>query len=403
MVKKSHSSKSPAKTKTATTKQTVVRPDQPSAQPVVEPPRTPKTRSFDCISVTQGKYTLAVFSISAAALWEIATINKREPDKDRGYQRVLSEGRIGAISRYVLKGNCLPTSVLVTFDNGRFNSDKSKITVPNIATAGWIIDGQHRLAGIRASGVDMQVSVVAFLGLSEKEQITQFVKINREAKNVPASLYIDLLKHLPDKTDAELAKERCADIAEQLQKDEDSPFCGKIARLGSPKPGHISLVNFARRVAPLIARPKGKLALYSFTFQVGLLKNYYKALSHVFPDAYNPKEGVSVFFQTLGFGAMTFALPTVFDVCLTEYCSVLLIQGLFRRKHPLDCREYLSRLSFLRDSPQMGSIVRGLIGIISGIVWLLGQRIPTNARRTNPRETQSPRLDARRPCGPRGH
>ncbi|MEY2496018.1 MAG: hypothetical protein QOJ45_2510 [Verrucomicrobiota bacterium] len=207
------------------------------AEEIVEPPRTPKTLSFDCISVTQGKYTLAVFSISAAELWKIVTINKREPDKDKGYQRVLSEGRVGAISRYVQKGNCLPTSVLVTFDEGKFNREKSKITVPNLAEAGWIIDGQHRLAGIRASGVDMQVSVVAFLGLGEKEQITQFVKINREAKSVPASLYIDLLKHLPDKTDAELAKERSADIATQLRKDEDSPFFGKIAMLGSPKPG----------------------------------------------------------------------------------------------------------------------------------------------------------------------
>lgn len=310
MPKKSSPAKIPAKENPATAN---------PAKEIVEPPRTPKTLSFDCISVTQGKYTLAVFSISAAELWKIVTINKRDHDKDKGYQRVLSEGRVGAISRYVQKGNCLPTSVLVTFDEGKFNKEKDKITVPNSAEAGWVIDGQHRLAGIRASGVDMQVSVVAFLGLGEKEQITQFVKINREARSVPASLYIDLLKHLPDKTDAELAKERSADIATQLRKDEDSPFFGKIAMLGSPKPGEVSLVNFARRVAPLIARPKGKLALYSLPFQVGLLKNYYKALSHVFPDVYNPKEGVSVLFQTLGFGAMILALPTIFDVCLKEY------------------------------------------------------------------------------------
>jgi len=309
--------------KSPTPVKTTVKKEEPQKETptkeVVESARTPKTLSFDSVSVTQGKYTLAVFSISAAELWKIVTINKREPDKDKGYQRVLSEGRVGAISRYVQKGNCLPTSVLVTFDKAKFNKEKNKITVPNEPQAGWIIDGQHRLAGIRASGIDMQVSVVAFLGLSEKEQITQFVKINREAKNVPASLYIDLLKHLPDKTDAELAKERCADIASQLHKDEDSPFCGKIARLGTPKAGQISLVNFARRVVPLIARPKGKLALYSLTFQVGLLKNYYKALSHVFPDIYDPKEGVSVLFQTLGFGAMMLALSPVFDICLKEY------------------------------------------------------------------------------------
>jgi DGQHR domain-containing protein len=306
------------------TKKTNPKPTKNSAkenpvEEIVEPVRTPKTLTFDCISVTQAKYTLAVFAISAKELWKIVAINKREPDKDKGYQRVLSEGRVGAISRYVQNGNCLPTSVLVTFDEGKLNNEKNKITIPNLAQAGWVIDGQHRLAGIHASEIDMEVSVVAFLGLAEKEQITQFVKINREAKNVPASLYIDLLKHLPDKTDAELAKERCADIAAQLHKDEDSPFYGKIARLGTPKLGQISLVNFARRVTTLIARPKGKLALYSLTFQIGLLKNYYKALAHVFPDVYNPKEGVSVLFQTLGFGATILALPTIFDICLKEH------------------------------------------------------------------------------------
>jgi DGQHR domain-containing protein len=294
----------------------------PSAETKPEKPRTPKTLTFDCLPITQGKMRLVVFSVSAKQLWEIAAINKRDPDKDKGYQRVLSNGRVEAIKKYVEKGNAVPTSILVTFDKGQISTDGRTLTVPNEAQAGWIIDGQHRLAGIHASNVDIQLSVVAFVNLDLKQQIEQFVRVNREAKNVPTSLYIDLLKHLPDKSDADLAKERASDIADALRRDEDSPFYGKIARVTSPKPGEISLVNFARKIAPQVLRNKGKLQPYSLTSQVGLIKNYYKALAHVFPDTYSPREGTSIFFKTLGFGALMNALPTVFDLCMQQHGSV---------------------------------------------------------------------------------
>jgi DGQHR domain-containing protein len=281
--------------------------------------RTPKSLSFQCLTVTQGPVKLAIFSARAKQLWDITTINKRDPDKDTGYQRVLSSGRVDAIARYVARGNSIPTSILVTFDKGKLSSDGQRLSVPNIPEAGWIIDGQHRLAGIHKSGVDLELSVVAFIGLPIKQQIEQFVRINREAKNVPTSLYIDLLKHLPDKSDADLAKERAADIADSLRKEEDSPFCGKIAMIGNPKSGEISLVNFARKIAPLAQKHKGKLQIYSLPSQIGIIKNYYKALAHVFPDVYSPKDGVSVFFKTLGFGALMTALPTVFDLCMREH------------------------------------------------------------------------------------
>jgi DGQHR domain-containing protein len=284
-----------------------------------EKPRSPKRLSFPCLSVEQGSTKLALFRMSAKQLWTITAINKRDPDKDKGYQRVLSAGRVDAIARYVQKGNALPTSILVTFDDAKLNEDGTELTIPNTPEAGWIIDGQHRLAGIHKADIDMEVSVVAFLGLPIQQQVEQFIRVNREAKNVPSSLYIDLLKYIPDKSDADLARERAADIADSLRKDDDSPFSGKIAMIGSPKAGQISLANFARKIAPLVQKHRGKLQIYSATAQIGIIKNYYKALAHVFPDIYDPKEGVSVFFKTVGFGGLMTALPTVFDLCMRDH------------------------------------------------------------------------------------
>jgi len=277
-------------------------------------------------------------------VWEIVKINRREPDKDKGYQRVLSPARVGSIARYVKAGNPIPTSILLVFDNAKLSDDGKTLTVPRKKDAGWVIDGQHRLAGIHESGADIELSFVAFIDLSPDKQIEQFVKINKEAKNVPTSLYLDLLKHLPEKSEAEQAKVRAADIAHNLRKDEDSPFFGKISILEAPKPGQLSLTNFVRKINPLVAKNKGRLHTYSVTEQIKIFSNYYRALEHAFPDVYQPKVGTSVFFKTLGFGALINVLPTVFDLTfkLHKGFKVEHIADVFRKIDDFDFESWQS-------------------------------------------------------------
>ena len=127
---------------------------------------------------------------------------------------------------------------------------------------GWVIDGQHRLAGAAVAareGSDIELPVVAFIGLDENRQIEQFVTINREAKNVPTSLYLDLLRLLPDRRPADAAKERAVDLATQLRKDEDSPFVDRIVVTTSPQSGQISLTNFVRKIAVHVTPDRGIL------------------------------------------------------------------------------------------------------------------------------------------------
>ena len=142
--------------------------------------------------------------------------------------------------------------------------------------------------------------------------------INKEAKGVPTSLYYDLLKRLPHKkADSEIAKEKAVEIANQLRKDTESPFFGKIVIVTSPRRGELSLTNFVRKIAPLVHPKTGKLNLYPVTTQIKIIFNYYKAFEHVFPKLYEPIN--SIYFQTLGFGALFNAFPTVLDLSLKFY------------------------------------------------------------------------------------
>lgn len=277
-----------------------------------------KTLKFPCLRSKQGKFELVVFVTKAHTLNTFVAINQRDPDEKTGYQRVLSPSRVRVIKSYIDAGKALPTSVLIALENEAKlthdqATDKWTVSIPQKRTSGWVIDGQHRLAGASEAEKDIELIVVAFIGLDLKEQVNQFITINREAKGVPTSLYLDLLRDLPKvKTEVELAKDRSVDIAERLKKDEESPFYAKIVFVGSPQKGELSLNNFVRKVHPLVHKGKGMLESFSFLEQSAILNNYYKALEQVFPKFFTREK--ATFFKTLGFGALINALPTFFNL-----------------------------------------------------------------------------------------
>ncbi len=269
---------------------------------------------YDCISFKQAKYHLIMFSAPAAQIWEIFSINRRVEDKDEGYQRALSPSRVRAIAKYIGSDNPVPLSILVSLDPGKHKIKDGRVYLKKEKDVGWVIDGQHRLAGAHESKKPISIPVIAFLGLDIEGQIRQFVTINREAKGVPSSLYFDLLKHLPTGTPSDRAKDRAADIASELKKDESSPFHGKIVSISSPKKGEISLSTFVNKVTPLVNEEKGLLAQFTITEQVKIILNYYSALANAFPKAFNVEN--PVFFQTTGFGAVMRVFPTAFSLAL---------------------------------------------------------------------------------------
>jgi hypothetical protein len=165
------------------------------------------------------------------------------------------------------------------------------------------------------------------------------VTINREGKNVPTSLYLDLLKSLPFKKPADAAKERAADIGNQLRRDEESPFFERIVVTVSPKAGQISLTNFVRKISPLVQQDKGMLFVYSQREQVAVISNYYKGLREVFQKEFDRfDKGGSIFFKTIGFGALWNAFPTFFNLALKNQSgfNVLDVVAIFKKVESFD-------------------------------------------------------------------
>ena len=273
---------------------------------------------YKCVPVKQHDKVLYLFSAPAKVLFEVLEINQRNPDKDEGYQRTLSSARVRSVSQFVDAKNVIAPAIVISLQKASFNEATSELAILNTPTAGWVIDGQHRLAGAQECSLDIDLAVVAFLELQLDQQIFQFVTINQAAKGVPRSLYYDLLKHLPPKQrPADVAKEKAADIANQLKHDEESPLYNRIAVM-SPQVGRtLSLTNFVRKVAPLIQVDRTPISAFSLHEQTRIVDNYFRGLREHEPLLFG--NSPSIVFRTVGFGGLLNALPTLFNLTFRHY------------------------------------------------------------------------------------
>lgn len=293
---------------------------------VVKKKRTPKKKaqqkrrnsdshySFHCIQVQQGRYVFYIFACNAKDLWDIVKVNRREEDKDEGYQRAFSNSRVSKLAKFIDTGNCLPGAVLVSFDKAEFLKKDSTLKIENTPDSGWVIDGQHRLIGAHKAETEITIPVIGFIELSEIDQVQLFVTINKEQKGVPSSLYYDLLSKLPrELSESELLQERANDIATSLKRNPDSPFYNRIRATTAPKPGQLSVTNVVRKLIPHI-RPDGHLSSFNDEERCAVLNNLYKALHTVYPKEYGNQR--SIFFQTVGFGGLMESLPSIIEATI---------------------------------------------------------------------------------------
>ncbi|MBB6010812.1 DGQHR domain-containing protein [Aquamicrobium lusatiense] len=293
---------------------------KPSKQVGVKTGALPKQLAVPALRIVQGNNTFYAFSLKASQLWPMVSINRRSETEDRGYQRVLSNARVEAVANHIRSGRPVPNSVLVSLDSATYDSTTGKLSIPAGKDIGWVIDGQHRIAGAHeaSSDYDIELCVFAFVGVDEEFQIEQFITINREAKGVPTSLVYDLLSHLPNrKKPGDIATERAAEIANELRHDSNSALYNRIVVTQAPTKGKISITNFVRKIQPHVHPERGVLRVFTLPEQQAIIANYFAALKKVYPEQWNKAD--NIFFRTVGFGAMMNMFEEIFTITTTSY------------------------------------------------------------------------------------
>jgi len=275
------------------------------------------------VSQTGGKFLLT--KMTAGTLTKISYVAVRGQSEEEGaVQRILSSRRIASIKEFTLAGGSYPNAIILNWvsDDNKLKRIGGKLTFADTADSAQIIDGQHRLAGIRAAISDnikiakLDLPVVIYEKLGTPACADIFLSINTEQKPVPRSLVFDLYgvagEHIIDP-----AAVRARDIAVYLNEAEGSPYYGEIKFPGdAPRKGGVALSTVVSAVKSLVEE-KGifeQIEVKELEMQQQIIFNLFHALKLKYGEHWEHK--TNVFMYAAGFiAAMDFLALKLIPYC----------------------------------------------------------------------------------------
>ncbi|MBX4514700.1 hypothetical protein CSI00_20720 [Klebsiella pneumoniae] len=231
-------------------------------------------------------------------------------DEVGAVQRILIERRIKGIKDFVLSGGDFPAAIVLNWtkkDNIKIHDKSIEFDVDS--RLAQIIDGQHRIAGIKAAikekaeVEDLQIPVVIYINLSTRECADIFLAINTEQKPAPRSLVYDLYGIGSDAT-IDPASSRARDISDYLNKDETSPYFCKIKFPGEKRrKGGIALSTAVSAIKPLVEEKAifDQIGITELALQYKCFHNYFSAISAEYSEDW--ESNFNVFQYAAGFSA----------------------------------------------------------------------------------------------------
>jgi len=277
------------------------------------------------IKIQQTHREFILTSMSAKVLSEITYTAIRGVDDEVGaVQRILIERRIKGIKDFVLSGGDFPAAIVLNW------TDKNSILIHDNAIEfniqsrlAQIIDGQHRVAGIKAAIKednnieDMQIPVVIYNNLTTRECADIFLAINTEQKPAPRSLVYDLYGIGSDAT-IDPAASRARDIADFLNKDETSPYYCKIKFPGEKRrKGGIALSTAVSAIKPLVEEKAifEQVGITELSLQYKCFHNYFTSIANEYAEDWDST------FNAFQYAAGFSAACEFFVTKIIPYCT----------------------------------------------------------------------------------
>lgn len=275
--------------------------------------------------------------IPATELTQIVETRTRGLDEG-GVQRERTNKRIKDIAFYCSDPDAVfPTPIVVSVDkdaNVEIDEEAHTIKIKEEGVIGDVIDGQHRLWGIKEARniEDFILPVVFMFNLTTEEKAYVFSTINSNQTKVSPSLIYDLFDVSKQRSPQRTAHE----IARALNSSEESPFYNRLKMLGkkelSQENATLSQGTFVKSLIELISldpqkdyvilKKGGKLVAdsrcpFRDMFIKGrdniimkVLINCFGALKEVFPEEWeNPNS--NILWKTTGFRGVIYSLRSI--------------------------------------------------------------------------------------------
>ncbi len=278
------------------------------------------------VKVTQEKRSFFLTTMKASALARISYVSIRGKDSEEGaVQRTLNPMRINSLKDYALAGGDYAASIVLNWVNKKSSVSikEGKQLLPIEANSAQIIDGQHRVAGLReaiktrSEVGNVEIPVAIYLLLDTQSCADIFLSINTEQRPVPKSLVFDLYG-IASEERVDSAILRARDIATILSQDKDSPYFNLIRFPGATK-GQlgVDLSTAVTAIKPLVI-DKGVLEaieIVELEMQARVIINYLQVIRSWYGPQWESKD--NAFLSAAGFtGALDF-----FTQKLIPYCN----------------------------------------------------------------------------------
>ncbi|WXG39436.1 MAG: DGQHR domain-containing protein [Candidatus Freyarchaeum deiterrae] len=292
---------------------------------------------------------LYLLSVPARTLIGKADVYRRTPKRRNGYQREISDVRLGkgkyGVAGYLLNQMGLfPTSILVNVrkEEAKLEFEEEEKITDNISVGKlvipddvmwYVIDGQHRVLGLNAalSEVD-EIGEYPLLVTMTNEKIFYemliFYMVNSRAKSVPTDLAYKILQRMLYDEEAskwieneimrgaDRRKAVAATIVDYLNIKEESPFNGRIQETGEArKHEHVTTDGTLTRYVIFILKEKIFENMLDEAV-ADLLADYWGAIKEIYPKCFDAKEHEDyALLSTLGLSSMSRLFPVIYGYC----------------------------------------------------------------------------------------
>jgi DNA sulfur modification protein DndB len=279
---------------------------------------------LDYIKVTQNKLEFYLVKMPASLLTKISYVAVRnKSDEEGAVQRVLNPRRIAGIKDFTLQSGIFPASIVLNWTCNTLKIVKNKIEIDDKTGSAQVIDGQHRVEGIKQALLEkkeiakMELPVAIYQGLKTQQCADIFLSINTEQKPVSMSLVYDLYGVASDNI-VDIAGQRARDIAFSMNEDPESAYFSNIKLPNSSrKKGGIALSAVAAALKPLVESNGTfeQIGLVELEIQKRVLSNYFQVIQKKYGEAWEDKSNPFLF--AAGFAA----LIRFFELKIARYCN----------------------------------------------------------------------------------
>jgi DGQHR domain-containing protein len=247
------------------------------------------------------------------------------------------------VGRYLVtnKNAILPTSILlsvrgeVVFKPLDNNTTMGHLCIPEAALPLWIVDGQHRVAGLRHAIEDLEdedvlnftLPAVIMAGLPKFDEVQQFYIVNSTSKRIKTDLAERLLTEMAEQDATVKANQvvgkgkayllRAVKIVDTLNEQEGGPWEGRIQNVNKRKVGDVMIAesSFNESLKPILAIP---WVLRMNDSEVAkIIGRYWDAIFSYMPNALATPRNYSVQ-KTIGTYTWHLVAPAVLEVCRTD-------------------------------------------------------------------------------------